>query len=166
MPAHGDGCFTSAPLNAAASRNPISNSTAIPSATSGAVNRAGNTAPQVNPATVDIVTATAPTSTGHSGGPPLVASHAVWAYRMATPARNVSSSQHSVPASATDNRDHAARGVVASRSAVFLRPSLVPAQAAMPPANTLKPYSRSRSMTDARRVQTGGYPSAVRSGSR
>jgi hypothetical protein len=120
----------------------------------------------VNPTTVAIVTLTAPTNTGHSGGPPQVACNAVWTYRTATQARNASSSQHSVPASVTDSRDHAARGVVVSRSAVFLRPSLAPAHAAMPPANTLKANSRSRSMTDARSVQTAGYPSAVRIGSK
>jgi len=89
----------------------------------------------VNPITVTTVTPTAPTSTGHSGGPPQVACTAVWIYRAATPARNASSSQHRVPVRAMLRRAHAGRGVVATRSTVFLRPSRDPAQAARPPAN-------------------------------
>jgi hypothetical protein len=60
-------------------------------------------------------------------------------------------------------RAHAARGVVATRSAVFLRPSRDPAQAARPPANTLNSNSMWLVIADARSVQTGGNPSAVRS---
>src|SRR6202035_4689001 len=92
-------CFTDDTPTSSASRNPISNSMTVPSATSGAVNRPGNTAPQVNPITVTTVTPTIPTNTGHSGGPPAVAWNAVLTYRTATQARNASSSQPSVPAS-------------------------------------------------------------------
>ena len=105
------------------------------------MNRPGKTTPPVNPITVTTVTPAAPTSTGHSGGPPQVACSAVWTYSTATPARNASSSQHSVPARATESRAHAARGVVVTRSTVFLRPSRDPAQAASPPANALNSNS-------------------------
>ena len=99
------------------------------------MNRPGKSTPQVNPITVTTITPNAPTNTGHSGGPPQVACTAVWIYRAATPARNASSIQHSVPARAAARRAHAARGVGATRSTVFLRPSRDPAQAARPPAN-------------------------------
>jgi hypothetical protein len=105
------------------------------------VNRPGKSIPQVNPITVTTVTPAAPTNTGHSGGPPQVARTAVWIYRAATPLRNASSSQHSVPARAMPRRAHAARGVDATRSTVFLRPSRDPAQAARPPANVLNSNS-------------------------
>ena len=108
------------------SADPIRNSTNRPSTTSGAVNRPGNAAPQVNPVTVAAVTLAAATSTGQSGGPPQVACNAVWIYKTATQPRNASSTQHSAPASATDNRDQAARGVVAEQvgglPAAFPRP--------------------------------------------
>ncbi len=126
------------------------------------MNRPGKKTPQANPITVTTVTQATPTNTGHSGGPPQVACSAVWTYSTATPARNASSSQLSVPASAMLSRAHAARGVVATRSAVFLRPSRDPAQAARPPANTLNSNSMWSVIADARRVQTGGNPSAVR----
>ncbi len=95
----------------------------------------------MNPITVTTITPAAPTNTGQSGGPPQVACTAVWMYRAATPARNASSIQHSVAASAMLCRAHAARGVAATRSAVFLRPSRDPAQAARPPANALNSNS-------------------------
>jgi hypothetical protein len=114
------------------SADPVTNSTNRPRTTTGAVNRPGNAAPHVNPVTVAAVTLAAATSTGQSGGPPQVACNAVWIYKTATQPRNASSTQHSAPASATDHRDQAGRGVVATRSAVFLRPSLAPAQAATP----------------------------------
>src|ERR1700722_20390359 len=97
-----------------AERNPTWESTATRIATSGAVNRPGAKTPAVNPITVTAVTAAAPTKTGHSGGPPQVAWSAVWMYTTATPARNASSSQHSVPAPAMLRRPHAAPGVVAT----------------------------------------------------
>src|SRR5215468_4152747 len=149
-----------------ASRNPISERTSTPIATSGAVNRPGKKTPAVNPITVTTVTPTAPTNAGHSGGPPQVACSAVWIYSTATAATNASSSQHNVPASATLSRAHAARGAAATRSTVFLRPSRDPARAASPPANALNAYSMWLPITDSRRVQTGGNPSAVRSASK
>ena len=115
-------------------RNPIRSRTATPIATSGAVNRPGKRTPQVNPITVTTVTPAAPVNTGQSGAPPQVACKAVWIYRAATPARNASSIQPSVAASAMLCLAHAARGVVATRSTVFLRPSRDPAHAARPPA--------------------------------
>ena len=60
-------------------------------------------------------------------------------------------------------RAHGARGVEATRSVVLLRPSRDPAQAARPPANALNSNSMWSPMADARRVQTGANPSAVRS---
>src|SRR5215468_1203176 len=144
------------------SRNPIWERTSTPIATSGAVKRPGKTTPAVNPITVTAVTPAAPTNTGHSGGPPQVACTAVWMYTTATPATNASSTQHIVPASATDSRAHATQGVLATRSRVLRRPSRDPAQAARPPANALTANSMWSPITDERRAQTGGNPSAVR----
>src|SRR5215472_1921889 len=143
-------------------RSPAWSRTSTPIATSGAVNRPGQKTPQVNPITVTTATLVAPTNTGHSGGPPQVAWNAVWMYSTATPARNASMSQHSVPASAVLSRAHVARDVVVTRSAVFLRPSRDPIHAARPPANALNSISMWLSITDARRVQVGGNPAAVR----
>src|ERR1700733_6790040 len=46
--------------------------TTAATATSGAVNRPGKNAPAVNPTTQMVTSATTPTATGHSGGPPQV----------------------------------------------------------------------------------------------
>ena len=59
-------------------------------------------------------------------------------------------------------RAQVARAVVASRSPVFLRPSLVAAQAAIPAAITLKKTRLAPVMTEARTVQIGGNPAAIR----
>ncbi len=122
-------------------RSPVWYRTSALVATSGAVNRPGKKTPQVNPIMATTITAAVPTNTGHSGGPPQVACSAVWMYSTATPARNASSSQHSVPARVTLSRAHAARGVAATRSRVFLRPSRDPTHAARPPANALNSNS-------------------------
>ena len=49
-----------------------------PIAASGAVNRPGKSAPAVNPITASVITWTAPTTTGHTGGPLQVAWSATW----------------------------------------------------------------------------------------
>jgi hypothetical protein len=90
---------------------------------------------------VTAITPATPASTGHSGGPPQVACSAVGMYIAATPARNASSSQPSVPARVTLSRAHAARGVLATRSRALRRRSREPAQAAIPPANALNSNS-------------------------
>ena len=151
-----------ADVRPSASRNPTWDRTNTRIAASGAVNRPGKKTPAANPITVVTVTPATPTNTGHSGGPPQVACSAVWMYSTATPARNASSIQPSVPTSAIDCRAHTALGVVATRSPVLLRPSRDPAQAASPAANAPNSNTMSLVMTDARTVQTGGYPSAVR----
>src|SRR5262249_11194633 len=163
--AGGDGSIDAppAPVTPSASRNPTWLRRTTPIAVSGAVNRPGKRTPQVNPSTVTTVTPAASTSTGHSGGPPQVACAAGWIYTAAPPARNASRIQHSVAASAMLRRAHAARGVAATRSTVLRRPSRDPAQAARPPANTLNSNSMWLLIADARRVQMGGNPSAVRS---
>src|SRR5580698_1101766 len=46
--------------------------TKAPTATKGAVNRPGNSAPAVNPTTQMVTSATTPTATGQSGGPPQI----------------------------------------------------------------------------------------------
>jgi hypothetical protein len=56
-------------------------------ATSGALNRLGTSAPAANPRAQDAATIAAPTATGHHSGPPQVACRAVIAYTTATPPR-------------------------------------------------------------------------------
>src|SRR5580693_10812280 len=68
--------------------------TTAPTATSGAVNLPGDSAPAVNPTTQMVTSATRPTATGQSGGPPQAATCAVWTYSAATAARNASTSQN------------------------------------------------------------------------
>ena len=136
--------------------------TTAPTATKGAVNRPGNSAPAVNPTTQMVTSATKPTATGQSGGPPHAATRAIWTYSTATAARNASTSQNIVPASAASCRVQAGRAVVPSRSSVFRRPSRDPAQAQNPPANAAKSTSSRSGTARARTVQTGGYPLTVR----
>jgi hypothetical protein len=128
----------------------------------GGVNRPGNSAPAVKPTTHRVTSATTPTATGHSGGPPQATARAVWIYSTVTAARNASTSQNIVPVSAASRRGQGGRAVVASRSPVFRRPSRAPTQADRPPANAAKSRTSRSGTARARMVQIGGYPLAVR----
>src|SRR5580693_4135877 len=68
--------------------------TTAPTATTGAVNLPGNSAPAVNPTTQMVTSATRPTATGQSGGPPQTTAREVWIYSAATATRNASTSQN------------------------------------------------------------------------
>jgi hypothetical protein len=63
---------------ASAAWKPTKLSRKTPIAANGAVNRPGKSAPAVNPITATVTNWTTPTATGHSGGPPQVASRATW----------------------------------------------------------------------------------------
>jgi hypothetical protein len=67
-----------------------------------------------------------------------------------------------VAASTVDCRAQGARAVGASRSPVFLRLSRAAVQAAIPAPIALKKTRLAPEMTEARTVQIGGNPAAVR----
>jgi hypothetical protein len=138
-----------------ASLNPTRHSTNRPTAAIGAVNRPGNSAPAVNAITQIVMSSSVPTMTGHSGGPPQVATIEIRTYSTATATRKLPTTQNSVPVSATNCRVHGDRAVVASRSPIPRRPSRVPTQAEKPAANGRKSGTVCGT-TEARTVQTAG----------
>ncbi len=103
-------------------------------ATIGAVNRPGNSAPRANPTAQTMTIPATPVTTGAMGGVPQVTCCAVRTYSASTPARNAASTQNIVPASEHSCRAQAGRAVVASRSPTLRRLSRDPAQAANPAA--------------------------------
>ncbi len=128
----------------------------MPTATIGAVNRPGNSAPRVNASAQAAISDTAPAATGQSGGPPQLTACAMRTYKTATPAPNAASTQASVPASEHSCRVHAGRGVAATRSSALRRPSRDPAQAEKPAAKGTQTGQNLSSTTEARKVHRAG----------
>ena len=128
----------------------------MPTATIGAVNRPGNSAPRVNASAQTAVSDTAPAATGQIGGPPQVTACAMLTYKTATPARNAASTQASVPASEHSCRVQAGRAVDASRSSTLRRSSRDPAQAEKPAAKGTQSGQNLSSTTEARKVHRAG----------
>src|SRR5579862_2200165 len=152
----GDRTPTGPPLMPTASRKASSTTTMMPTATIGAVNRPGNSAPRANASAQTAVSATAPTTTGQTGGPPQVAVDEAATYTAAVPAPNAASTQTRVPASEHSCRVQAGRAVVPSRSPMCRRPSRDPAQAEKPAANGTQSGQNLFSTTDARTVHRPG----------
>src|ERR1700739_2903975 len=152
----GDRTPTGPALMVTDTRKASRTTTMIPTATIGAVNRPGNSAPRVNASAETAVSATAPATTGQTAGPPQVADVAVFTYTTAAPAPNAASTQARVPANEHSCRVQAGLAVVPSRSKTWRRPSRDPAHAEKPAAKGTQSGQNLLRTTVARRGHRSG----------